>query len=96
MEQSDRNFFLENAIKNSKPKLLNLADFTFEEILGTGNEIFVKIGSFARVKLGQEKNSKNYYAIKIMKKEELIKLGQVEHILNEMKIMNYLKHPFVV
>jgi len=37
MELSDRNFFLENAIKNSKPKLLNLADFTFEEILGTGN-----------------------------------------------------------
>jgi hypothetical protein len=40
MEQSnERNIVLENAIKNSKPKLLNLNDFTFGEILGTGKEI---------------------------------------------------------
>ena len=93
---SERNALLENAYTNSKPKLLNFCDFTFGEILGTGIFSLLKLGSFARVRLAEENKSKNYYAIKIMKKEELIKLGQVDHIMSEMKIMNYLKHPFIV
>jgi serine/threonine protein kinase len=41
-----------------------------------------KIISFGRVKLAKHKTSGKYWAIKILKKIELIKLKQVEHIMN--------------
>ena len=37
-----------------------------------------------------------YVAIKILKKSELIKLKQVDHILNEIKILSLIDHPFLV
>ena len=31
-----------------------------------------------------------------MKKIEIIKLTQVDHIMNEIKILNTIKHPFII
>jgi len=41
-------------------------------------------------------NKNNKYAIKTMKKAEIIKSKHVDHIENEKNILQKLKHPFVV
>ena len=53
-------------------------------------------GSFGRVKLSKNKKTGQYVAIKILKKSEIIKLKQVDHILNEIKILSMVDHPFLV
>ena len=70
------------------PKKIKLSDHTTERTLGTG--------SFGRVKLAKNKTNGKYVAIKILKKAEIIKLKQVDHILNEIKILTLIDHPFLV
>ena len=70
------------------PKKVKLSDYTIERTLGTG--------SFGRVKLAKNKTNGKYVAIKILKKAEIIKLKQVDHILNEIKILTLIDHPFLV
>ena len=70
------------------PKRAILSDYVLQQTIGEG--------SFGRVKLAQMKNDRKYYAIKILKKIELIKLQQVDHILNEIKILTLVSHPFIV
>ena len=36
------------------------------------------------------------YAVKFMKKHEIIKLKQVDHINNEKRLMAQIPHPFIV
>lgn len=76
------------AFNQVKPKKINLSDYSIEQTLGTG--------SFGRVKLSKNKKTGNYVAIKILKKFEIIKLRQVDHILNEVKILSMIDHPFLV
>lgn len=52
-------------------------------------------GSFGRVKLAKHKKTGRYLAAKILKKAEIIKLKQVDHIMNETNIMVSLSHPFI-
>ena len=53
-------------------------------------------GTFGRVKLVRLKNSKEVFALKIMKKIDIIKQKQVEHIKSEKEILMELDHPFIV
>jgi serine/threonine protein kinase len=55
-----------------------------------------EIGSFGRVRLAKHKTSSKYWAIKILKKAEIIKLKQVDHIMNETNILSSIEHPFIV
>lgn len=65
----------------------NLSSYTMHQTLGTG--------SFGRVKLVQtEKNE--WAALKIIKKEIVIKLKQVEHTANEKNILLCISCPFIV
>jgi len=58
-------------------------------ILGTG--------SFGRVKLVKLKNGDpNPYVLKILKKSEMIRLKQIEHIRDEKKILCMLDHPYII
>lgn len=66
----------------------SLDDFDRIKTLGTG--------SFGRVMLVQHKANKDYYAMKILDKQKIVKLKQVEHTLNEKKVLQSISFPFVV
>merc|ERR1711923_40667 len=65
-----------------------LDDFDRLKTLGTG--------SFGRVMLAQHKENKSYYAMKILDKQKVVKLKQVEHTLNEKRILQAISFPFLV
>lgn len=65
-----------------------LDDFDRIKTLGTG--------SFGRVMLVQHKANKEYYAMKILDKQKVVKLKQVEHTLNEKRILQAITFPFLV
>ncbi|XP_054722139.1 cAMP-dependent protein kinase catalytic subunit 1 isoform X9 [Uloborus diversus] len=87
--------FLEEARKDFEEKWSNpskntasLEDFDRIKTLGTG--------SFGRVMLVMHKSSKDYFAMKILDKQKVVKLKQVEHTLNEKKILQAVSFPFLV
>ena len=53
-------------------------------------------GSFGRVRLTRNKKNDKFYAVKILKKAEIIRLKQVDHIMNENNILSSIAHPFIV
>lgn len=65
-----------------------LSDFDRIKTLGTG--------SFGRVMLSQHKQTKKFYALKILDKQKVVKLKQVEHTLNEKRILASISFPFLV
>jgi len=69
-------------------KQVNLADYEMVRTLGCG--------SFGRVKFAKFKGDGKFYAMKFMKKHEIIKLKQVDHINNEKRLMAQIDYPFVV
>jgi len=70
------------------PKKLKLDDYEVKQTLGTG--------SFGRVKLARHKASNKFYALKMLKKAEIIRLKQVDHVLSENNILAAIHHPFIV
>jgi serine/threonine protein kinase len=71
-----------------KYEKLALADLELKDTLGTG--------SFGRVRLCKHNSDKGHYALKILKKSEVIYLKQVDHVKTEKKILEELNHPFIV
>jgi len=80
----------EKEIQENKGKILkvNLNDF---ELLQT-----VGIGSFGRVRLCRHKKNSRVYVMKILKKAEIVKQKQVDHVYSEYNILSILNHPFIV
>ncbi|KAG2238061.1 hypothetical protein INT48_002628 [Thamnidium elegans] len=73
--------------RKNRPKL-KLDDFHLLRTLGTG--------SFGRVHLAQSRHNGRYYAIKVLKKTEVVRLKQVEHTNNEKHILEAVANPFLV
>ena len=60
-----------------KPKKLDLQDYEMLKVLGEG--------SFGRVKLTKNLKTGTYCAFKQLKKYDIVKFKQVDHLKNEMK-----------
>ncbi|KAJ3094517.1 camp-dependent protein kinase catalytic subunit [Phlyctochytrium planicorne] len=65
-----------------------LNDFTILNTLGTG--------SFGRVHLVQLKATGKHFAMKVLRKADVVRLRQVEHTINEKHILERLDFPFLV
>ncbi|KAL0955646.1 hypothetical protein HGRIS_001876 [Hohenbuehelia grisea] len=65
-----------------------LVDFIIQRTLGTG--------SFGRVHLVQSKHNLRYYAIKVLNKEKVVKMKQIDHTNNEQRILESIQHPFII
>lgn len=78
----------EDKWRNPRRNTAALADFDRMKTLGTG--------SFGRVILVQHKATKEYAAMKILDKQKIVSLKQVDHTMNEKKILSTINFPFVV
>lgn len=67
-------------------KKINLSEYNIGVTLGTG--------SFGRVKLCKNKKTGEFSALKILKKHDIIKLKQVDHVISENTILIDIDHPF--
>ncbi|XP_059469661.1 cAMP-dependent protein kinase catalytic subunit 1-like [Neocloeon triangulifer] len=86
LEKAKEDF--EEKWKRNPSNTAALDEFDRIKTLGTG--------SFGRVMLVQHKASKEFYAMKILDKQKVVKLKQVEHTLNEKKILQAISFPFLV
>ena len=48
------------------------------------------------MRLVKNKQTGKYYAAKILKKIEILKSKQIDHVQNESQILNIIHHPFIV
>ncbi|CAD8161756.1 unnamed protein product [Paramecium octaurelia] len=69
-------------------KQVKLQDFEILQTLGTG--------SFGRVRLAKQKSNSKHVALKMLKKCEILRLKQVDHISSEFKILQQIQHPFII
>lgn len=65
-----------------------LHDFSIQRTLGTG--------SFGRVHLVQSRHNQRFYAVKVLKKGQVVKMKQVEHTNDERRMLGLVKHPFLI
>jgi len=70
-------------------RIFHLQDFEVLQTLGNGT-----FGRVRLVKLFSEKDS--LYALKAMKKMEIIRLKQFKHVVSEINIMSIIHHNFIV
>jgi protein kinase A len=77
----------QNLPRETKGKY-TLSDFDIQRTLGTG--------SFGRVHLVQSRHNQRYYAVKVLKKQQVVKMKQVEHTNDERRMLAEVKHPFLI
>ena len=82
---------------------ITLSDFELRDTLGTGSFGRVRLVRFigtsppdASEKAKFDEYHDNYFALKILKKSEVIYLKQVEHVKTEKHILEVISHPFIV
>jgi len=75
-------------IEDECKKDFNLENLEIVKTIGTG--------TFSRVSLCREKRNRDYYALKVLAIQDLIRLKQVDHIKNEKNLLEDLRHPFIV
>jgi protein kinase A len=84
LEQAKHEF--ESAYAQPSQQTAKLDDFQLQRTVGTG--------SFGRVMIAQY--GQQSVALKIMEKQTIVKLKQVEHTLSEKRILQAIKFPFLV
>lgn len=91
-------------------RTINLEAFKIMKVIGKGkvNSIIFKLylliniflmmfsGSFGKVYLVRDKASSILYAMKVLKKDYIIRKNQVEHTKTERSVLGYARHPFIV
>ena len=76
--------------EKAKKKRMKIKIKDFEKLKTVG------LGSYGRVRLCKHKKTGEVYVMKILKKNEIIKQKQVDHVYSEFNILASLKHPFIV
>lgn len=78
-------------------------DFSVKSIFGpefTLNSVdlleTIGTGTFSRIRLVRSLVDKQYYALKIMKKSKIVRLNQLEHTQNEVRILSRLRSQYCV
>ena len=74
------------AIRNERK--VGLIDFEELSMIGKGN--------FGLVKLVRQKGTQRLYAMKVLRKDAVIKRKDVEHTKTERNVLRRIRHPFVV
>lgn len=67
---------------------VQISDYIFLDTIG--------VGSYGRVKLCRNKKTNKVYVVKMLKKSEIIRMKQVDHIYSEYIILSTIYHPFIV
>jgi len=75
-----------NQVKPDSPPRLDA--FKLIKVIGKG--------SFGKVFLVREIKTSQMFALKVLKKDNIIKRNQVEHTKTERSVLGYVKHPFIV
>lgn len=73
---------------NTNPNNYTISSFEIKRTLGTG--------SFGRVHLVKLKGSEDYFAMKVLKKSEVMRLKQDVHTVNERDVLSVATHPFLI
>ena len=76
--------------EKSKKKKMKIKVKDYEKLKTVG------LGSYGRVRLCKNKKTGEIFVMKILKKNEIIKQKQVDHVYSEFNILSSLKHPFIV
>ncbi|OAD52985.1 RAC serine/threonine-protein kinase [Eufriesea mexicana] len=74
--------------KSTGKKKVTLENFEFLKVLGKG--------TFGKVILCREKATGHLYAIKILRKEIIIRKDEVAHTLTENRVLRTTNHPFLI
>lgn len=75
-------------LKNECSNKLTVDDFSILKLVGKG--------SYGKVLLVNKKDDSKVYAMKVLKKKNMVKQNQIEHIKTERKIMELIDHPFII
>lgn len=84
-QQKDANPVMRGKVTSGK---YCLNDFQILRTLGTG--------SFGRVHLVRSNHNGRFYALKVLKKQTIVKLKQVEHTNDERRMLSVVSHPFLI
>jgi CRP-like cAMP-binding protein len=87
-EKSDYRKISQKIISNPHHVECNFEDLEIKQIVGKG--------SFGSVKLVVHKTTRESYALKCLKKIEIVKGNLKEHVANERNVMMMLDHPFIL
>ena len=77
-----------SVLYTTRPNELSPDDYEVISVIGEG--------SYGRVSLVKDRRSNQYFALKQIKKEVAIQKKQVDHVKNELFILNSIGHPFIV
>lgn len=69
-------------------QLVTLTDFEILQVLGKG--------SFGKVYMVRKHSSQEIFAMKVLRKAELVKRNQVRHTMTERQVLTLISHPFIV
>ena len=72
----------------SESENISLGDFTLMTTVGKG--------SFGKVIQVRKKDSGEIFAMKVLKKDHVVKRKQIEHTMTERRILENIRHPFIV
>lgn len=82
--EEDRN----NVISQAAKQKMSAADFDTLAVIGRG--------AFGEVRVVRKKDTQEIFAMKIMKKSEMVKKNQQQHIRAERDLLSLIDNPYVV